>query len=144
MMMNTDVLLRKTGAVIDKNGDAFFRVWAPLASSVAVQINTGEKFEMLQEGEYWTTTIANAKGLRYKYLLNDTEAFPDPASVSQPGGVHDFSEVIDLDHFPWAEQEWKNFPLSDYIIYEIHTGCFSDQGDFAGIEKNWITCWNLE
>jgi maltooligosyltrehalose trehalohydrolase len=37
--------------------------------------------------------------------------------------------------FPWTDQQWKNPGLQEYIIYELHTGTFSERGDFAGIAE---------
>ena len=38
-------------------------------------------------------------------------------------------------HFDWQDDEWRNPLLSEYIIYELHTGTFSETGDFSGIEN---------
>ncbi|MEO8327686.1 MAG: malto-oligosyltrehalose trehalohydrolase, partial [Nitrospirota bacterium] len=76
-----------------------FRVWAPKVQSVSVKImgSTGEPIPLSQEPfGYWTGTVPDiSPGTRYQYLLNQTTERPDPASRSQPEGVHGPSEIID-------------------------------------------------
>jgi maltooligosyltrehalose trehalohydrolase len=71
-------------------------------------------------------------GVRYLYQLDNGNERPDPASRCQPAGVHGPSEVIDsiarADGAPWPAPK-----LRDYIIYELHTGTFTQEGSFEGI-----------
>lgn len=60
---------------------------------------------------------------------------PDPASLAQPDGVHGTSQAINIKNFEWTDSQWKNIPLEEYILYEIHTGTFTPQGTFESIEK---------
>ena len=53
------------------------------------------------------------------------KVIPDPASLSQPEGVHEASEVINLNDFDWTDDNWKNIPLKEMIQYELHTGTFT-------------------
>jgi maltooligosyltrehalose trehalohydrolase len=96
-----------------------------------------KKHEMTpQELGYWSLELENiSPGTRYKYQLNEKESFPDPASLSQPGGVHEASEFIDLNDFEWTDQNWKSIPLKEMIQYELHTGTFTPEGTFAGIRS---------
>jgi maltooligosyltrehalose trehalohydrolase len=113
-----------------------FNVWAPKAKSIHLVVaNTGQKHEMQkQDFGYWTALVENTPpGTRYKYQIDKGEAFPDPASLSQPDGVHGASEVIDLNDFNWTDDSWQNIPLEEMIQYELHTGTFTPQGTFAGI-----------
>ncbi|MFW5774306.1 MAG: malto-oligosyltrehalose trehalohydrolase, partial [Tangfeifania sp.] len=90
----------------------------------------------LQDFGYWSLMLENAiPGMRYKYQIDEKETFPDPASLSQPGGVHEASEVIRLNSFEWTDDEWKNIPLKEMIQYELHTGTFTPEGTFAGIRS---------
>lgn len=112
-----------------------FTIWAPKANDMHLLLETsGEKIRMnKQEFGYWTCSAKNiAPGTRYKYEINN-QPFPDPASLSQPEGVHEASEIIDLLDFTWNDSNWKNIPLNKMIQYEIHTGTFSESGDFEGI-----------
>jgi maltooligosyltrehalose trehalohydrolase len=68
-------------------------------------------------------------GTLYKYRLNDREEWPDPASKSQPQGVHGPSEVVDTS-FPWTDQNWRGIPLPKQVFYELHIGTFTPEGTF--------------
>ena len=111
-----------------------FLVWAPKAHSLAVKIigSVSEPIPLSQESfGYWKGTVQDiSPGTRYQYLLNDTIERPDPASRSQPDGVHGPSEIIDPHTFSWTDREWRGMPLEQYIIYELHTGTFTPEGTF--------------
>lgn len=131
-----DISARKIGVNFSDNGIATAVVWAPKAEAVAIHINDEEKIP-LKKGEYgyWEAETSEIKpGDRYKVVLNNDKELPDPASLSQPDGVHKHSEAIDLSKFDW-HHDWENLPLKDYIIYELHTGTFTEEGSFEGIEK---------
>ena len=71
-----------------------FNVWAPMAKTVRLVIEgENRKYQLLkQEFGYWSITVENIRsGTRYKYQLNEDKIFPDPASLSQPSGVHEAS-----------------------------------------------------
>ena len=115
-----------------------FNVWAPKAESIHLVFeDKNEKYELQkQDLGYFALALENVKpGMRYKYQINNEEIFPDPASLSQPKGVHEASEIIDLGDFEWTDDEWKNIPLKEMIQYELHTGTFSPEGTFDGINK---------
>jgi len=46
--------------------------------------------------------------------------------------VHKASEVIDRS-FNWTDNNWKGLPMEDLIIYELHTGTFTEKENFEGI-----------
>lgn len=85
-----------------------------------------------EENGYWKTILPVNPGTRYRFRLEDETIGPDPASLSQPEGVHGPSAVVDR-HFSWTDSGWKGIPLSNKIIYELHTGAFSPSHDFEGI-----------
>jgi maltooligosyltrehalose trehalohydrolase len=86
------------------------------------------------ECDYWKIKVENLKvGAKYFYRINDEIDRPDPASNFQPENVHGPSEVIDHSQFNWTDKKWKGIPLSDYIIYELHTGTFTENGAFEAI-----------
>ncbi len=119
-----------------KSGACEFRVWAPKAEKVSLIIEpSGEKYELQPEthGYFYIKTNDVSPGARYKYQINNGEKFPDPASLSQPDGVHEASEAIDLKDFKWHDLHWKNIPLEEIIQYELHTGTFTSKGTFDGI-----------
>jgi maltooligosyltrehalose trehalohydrolase len=86
------------------------------------------------EAGYWQTTVEDVPpGSRYWYLLEGGTARPDPASQSQPQGVHGPSEVIDHAAFPWTDAGWEGVPLEDMVIYELHVGTFTPEGTFEAV-----------
>jgi maltooligosyltrehalose trehalohydrolase len=136
-MKAIDVSKRTIGVNFNEQNEAEIIVWSPTAEQVAIVVDE-EKMELNREElGYWCIKTEKIKpGTRYKFLLNNKDQYPDPASLSQPGGVHDKSEAFDLKKFHWSnEQKWHNIPLEDYIIYELHTGTFTPEGTFAAIEK---------
>lgn len=87
------------------------------------------------EWGYWRIRLPISPGVRYFFRLDGELTCPDPASFSQPEGVHGPSEVIDHTAFSWQDQNWTGIPLCDQIIYELHTGSFSPTHDFDGVRE---------
>ncbi len=69
-----------------------------------------------------------AAGTRYRYRLDDENAFPDPASRFQPEGPHGPSQVVDPDAFEWSDAQWRGPRLEGQVIYEMHVGTFTPEG----------------
>jgi maltooligosyltrehalose trehalohydrolase len=136
-MQPIDVSRRTIGCTLEEEGKTRVRVWAPLAEKVTVV--TKEKELPLQQEAfgYWSATTSEiSEGSRYKIRIDDKSPYPDPASLSQPEGVHGEAEVINLHSYQWETNEWNNLPLENYIIYELHTGTFTEDGTFLSlIEK---------
>ena len=126
------------GAELTREG-ARFRLWAPRASAVSLQLEVANSaaIPMVREPGGWfslTTTIVGP-GARYRYLI-DRKAFPDPASRYQPEGVHGPSEVVDPGAHAWRDLGWRGRPWEEIVLYELHIGTFSDTGDFAGAAEH--------
>lgn len=136
-MIKTDVNKRSIGINFNSNGEAEVTIWAPLQQKVAIQLASNKKISLKKDDfGYWrTTTNEIREGDFYKVYLSKDEIFPDPASASQPEGVHGFSEAINVGKFSWNDGDWCNLPLEDYILYELHTGTFTEEGTFAAIEN---------
>lgn len=111
-----------------------FRVWAPLASSVEVELvgAAASRTQLQKDGEYFQGVVQAAPGDRYWYWLNGTLRRPDPVSRSQPDGVHGPSQVIDPT-FAWSDDTWRGIELERYLIYELHVGTFTPLGTFDGV-----------
>lgn len=127
----------KIGANYLGNNCCEFKVWSPLRKRVAVKILSPEErlidLELDQQG-YWSATVDNIPpGSRYFYQLDGNVTHPDPASYSQPEGVHQTSEVIDQSCFIWQDQDWKSISLDELIVYEMHVGTFTTEGTFTAI-----------
>jgi len=116
-----------------------FEVWAPLAKTMAVQVD-GSRFPMHGPDNrgWWRAQVGNANvGSGYGFLIDeDATAYPDPRSLWQPNGVHALSRVYDQGAFPWSDAGFKAAPLASAIAYEMHIGTFAPQATFdSAIEK---------
>lgn len=135
-------ILRRNIGINFHDRTATVRVWAPYANDVAIHLVDGGEPLPLQRQErgYWyLETTAIVEGTKYWLVVDGKPQLPDPASISQPDGVHGPSQALTLDfewNTPvWDDSQWSNVPLTDYIIYELHTGTFSAGGDFEGIAE---------
>ncbi len=113
---------------------ARFLVWAPRCERVEVHlVQPEERIEPMRAGPrgYFEAVVADIDpGARYYLRLDGQTDRPDPASRSQPEGVHGPSEVLAA--LPSLDTEdWRGHALRDYIIYELHVGTFSDEGTFS-------------
>jgi len=119
---------------LDRQG-VQFRVWAPSLTSLAVKLEgpSASLYPMTRAGEDFEVLVPDGRpGDHYSLVLNDESYRPDPASRSQPQGVHGPSQIVDPRAFVWSDHRWEGIPLRDYIFYEIHTGTFTPEGTFEG------------
>ena len=124
------------GPQLNENA-VLFRLWAPLAECVLVRIEQRGEWTMQRRQDGWhVVEVKDARiGDRYKFVLGDGFAVPDPASRFQPEDVHGPSELIDP-LFEWQTQGWKGRRWEEIVIYELHVGAFTEAGTFlAAIEK---------
>jgi maltooligosyltrehalose trehalohydrolase len=114
-----------------------FRLWAPDADIVLLTLDDGRQFPMTMTADGWfeLTTAEAMAGTRYRYRIGGG-FYPDPASRSQPDGVTAASVVIDPTAFEWDDGGWRGVPWADAVIYELHPGAFSAEGDFAGVARH--------
>lgn len=114
-----------------------FVVWAPRVSDIAVKINAPDvrilPMTKLARGYWHLLAEEIMPGTDYFYQLDNVIERPDPASSSQPHGVHGPSRVIDQSAFKWTDQDWRGHVLGKLIIYELHVGTFTPAGTFAGV-----------
>jgi maltooligosyltrehalose trehalohydrolase len=117
-----------------KKDTCIFSVWAPGKKNVDLLLSAGLAYPMQQdERGYWTISLPGLHpGDTYRYRLDNNKAFPDPASRHQPEGVHGPSAITDTG-FEWTDEAWKGLSMTDMIIYELHVGTFSAEGDFDGV-----------
>jgi maltooligosyltrehalose trehalohydrolase len=124
------------GAFYRGNGRCDFSVWAPLKEKVElliVQPQTRRYPMQKNEQGYWTLSVDDTPpGTEYFFVLDGNEQRPDPASLSQPSGVHGPSAIADRT-FDWHDDNWTGLQRQDLIIYELHTGTFSPERNFEGI-----------
>jgi maltooligosyltrehalose trehalohydrolase len=114
-----------------------FRVWAPSSRSVDVIVYgpDAERVHPLaaeEEGWFSATVPGIGAGARYRYRLDAQDAFPDPASRSQPDGVHEPSAVVDPS-FEWTDEGWRGVSADDLVVYELHVGTATEEGTFDAL-----------
>lgn len=145
------------GAALLPEGGVRFRLWAPTARPLQLRLVTAfgdERFDAPADADGWREVIVPraAAGSRYQWIV-PTEggeiAVPDPASRSNPEGVHAPSAVVDPNAFAW-DGGWRGRPWSEAVISELHIGTFTPEGTFAAAEKklaqmadDGITCIEL-
>jgi maltooligosyltrehalose trehalohydrolase len=135
--MSAPVPQELTGALPVEGGVAF-RVWAPEHRRVEVVVygpNEESLHSLSAEGEgYFSGWVEGLRvGTRYRYRLDEGDTFPDPASRSQPEGVHGPSEVVDPAAFRWTDAGWRGVPLEEMTIYELHVGTATPEGTFEAL-----------
>jgi len=122
------------GAVPLDDGRCRFTVWAPARDRVEVRLVETGRLAALEPAEcgYHTAVVDDVRpGALYRLRLDGDRELPDPASRSQPEGVHGPSAVIDPE-FAWTLDRFTNPPLAEHVFYELHVGTFSPEGTFAG------------
>lgn len=130
------------GAMPLTHGGVRFRLWAPAARQVDLQLlGTGASapatLPMVPEAEGWfgLTTELAAAGSRYQFRIDTGALVPDPATRFQPEDVHGPSEVIAAGDWGWQDGGWHGRPWQESVIYELHVGSFTPQGTFAGVQQ---------
>src|SRR5579883_267144 len=125
------------GATYLGDGRTRFEVWGPRRDRVAIHLIAPHRdllpLEPTERGYHVGVHEDVPPGARYFVRLGEDR--PDPASRSQPEGVHGPSEVVDLT-YPWTDDRWRPHALRDLVIYELHAGAFTPEGTFdAAIER---------
>lgn len=127
------------GAEPRREGGVRFRLWAPRARRVDVCLEDASRELILPmraeaDGWYDLTTEQAQPGSLYRYRIDGEQRVPDPASRYQPHDVHGPSQVVDPEAWEWQDADWRGRPWEEAVLYELHVGCFSRSGDFAGVE----------
>src|SRR5581483_8676048 len=125
------------GAECRDDGTVRFRLWAPRASSIALQLtDSNRELAMSRIDDGWFELVTEAgPGEQYQFKIEGSSVLvPDPASRFQPEGVHAASELVDPYSFNWSDDRWSGRPGDEAVIYELHVGTFSAEGTFGGVE----------
>jgi maltooligosyltrehalose trehalohydrolase len=133
-MSNINTLQRNIGISFSDNKTASVRFWSPVAESVQIRLETNDIALEKKELGYWeleSTSIS--PGTTYNFVIDGKTVIPDPASLFQPEGVHGVSETFDVNAYKWTDADWKSPELGKYLLYEIHTGTFTEEGTFDAI-----------
>lgn len=125
------------GANVLPDGGVEFRVWAPAARTVEVELFRQDgiaRFELsAQGGGIFSAAVRNAgAGVRYKFRL-DGHSYPDPYSRFQPEGVHGPSQVVSPHTFQWSDDVWGGLNIEGLVIYECHVGTYTPEGTFDAL-----------
>ena len=107
-----------------------FRVWAPAAQEVEVELSDGRYPMTRDDAGWWVADHLARAGDAYLFVV-DGRPLPDPRSREQPAGVRGPSRVVDHDAFHWTDSEWNGFDLAAAIVYELHIGTFTPEGTFS-------------
>ncbi len=113
-----------------------FTVWAPFLNNLAIQFidqDNAIHMEKKSHGIFFKSLENISPDTLYYYRLNDQYNRPDPASNFQPHGVHGPSQVIDHTSFVWQDKNREGIPLAKMIMYELHTGTFTQKGNFDAV-----------
>jgi len=141
------------GASVRPQGGVDFRLWAPGANRVELvlmlKVGDGEEARFVEahgdagrreeaptpSGWYELFVPESTPGTRYRWRIDGQLDVPDPASRSNPAGVHDFSEVIDPLSFEWTQSAgWAGRPWAEAVMYEMHVGAFTPEGTYAAAQ----------
>jgi maltooligosyltrehalose trehalohydrolase len=125
-----------------------FRVWAPERKTVKLAMSSKSEdlarvlptteVELQAEGNGYFSAHLPDVGVEtlYRYLLDDDpQPYPDPASRFQPQGPHGPSQVVDASTFGWTDAAWTGIELQGQVIYEMHIGTFTHEGNWTEAAK---------
>jgi len=122
------------GAEHRVDGSTRFRLWAPRAASVDLDLSDRQgarRLAMQRSADGWHEQITRtAPGARYRFGVGNRLLVPDPASRSNPDDVDGASEVIDPLAYGWRT-DWRGRPWHEAVVYELHVGTFTPDGTFA-------------
>ena len=124
------------GAEVMAQGGVRFRLWAPGASKVELEL--AGRFLPLQAGRdgwYDHLVAAAGAGTLYRYRIDGEVLVPDPASRFQPRDVEGPSQVVAPADYKWSSHTWAGRPWNEAVVYELHVGTFTPEGTYAGAAK---------
>jgi maltooligosyltrehalose trehalohydrolase len=133
------------GCALKPEGGARFRLWAPSSATVMLELTlpdagepTGHSMRSLH-GWHEIDVPDACEGASYRFVVQGREAqslaVPDPASRSNPEGVHRASMIVDPNAYVWRSLEWRGRSWPDAVLYELHIGTFTPEGTFAAARE---------
>ncbi len=151
------------GAELAPGGGVHFRVWAPDRKLVRVLMEGSPphlervgpppeteplrapaparagriiELERDDEGYFAGIDMEASAGSCYRFLLDDDpQPYPDPASRWQPRGPHGESCVVEPAAYRWRDDAWNGVALQGQVIYELHIGTFTPEGNWASAAR---------
>ncbi len=141
------------GAEPRPEGGVHFRLWAPRCREITVEIEGLAPVRLAAEPDgYFSGAVREARaGMRYRFRPDrGDDALPDPASRFQPEGPHGASEIVDPGAFRWTDGAWQGRRRDELVIYEMHIGTFTPDGNWQSASRELpalaelgITCVEL-
>jgi len=144
--MEINLSKRTIGLNFDQ-GKAVFWLWAPRLKQVILQLHSSDThidfvakpngyWQLdgieIQPGEVYNLIVEASygdKGSEHKLMQR-----LDPAMLWKANN-DDGSIAYDLTAFPWTDDGWKSPDLENFIIYELHCGTFTSNGELSAIEN---------
>lgn len=122
------------GTAVREEGGVRFALGAPGTEQVQLEHGPGDapvSHPMKRDARRWhRLDVAEASaGDRYRFRWPDGLCMPDPASRSNPDGIHSTSDVIDPRAFAWRDVDWCGRPWAKAVICELHIGTFTSEGN---------------
>jgi malto-oligosyltrehalose trehalohydrolase len=125
------------GAESTDTGATRFRLWAPSARTVEVELSTSRtrRAVAMQCSGGWHEAIVKRApaGTRYTFRIDGGLSAPDPASRCNPDDIHASSAVVDPCDFDWPDGAWRGRPWEEAVLYELHVGTFTPEGTFLAL-----------
>ncbi len=126
---------RAMGANLADNG-AFFKVWAPHATSVAIAgdfngWDSSNNYLWNTSGFWYGFAPGAQKYQKYKFVINGNLWKPDPYGRAMENSVGS-SIIEDPYAFSWTDQAYSTPTLNNMIIYELHVRSFVGKNDGQG------------
>ncbi len=133
-LINTTPLGRFPLGATPDGQHAIFRVWAPHATAVSVAgtLNNWSTtaHPLVNVQGFWQTRVLNVPhGAEYRYVLENGETLwrTDPYARAQTSSVG--NSRVWKSSYEWGDTEWITPYFEDMVIYELHVGSFSGEGD---------------
>ncbi len=127
--------------MLDGTGTSF-RIWAPGRATIDLVLFDPAspdrelrrvRLAKQRDGYHAGSVSGVGPGALYMFSPDGEGPFPDPASRSQPRGVHGPSQVVDPSKFHWTDRRWRGCPLEDLVVYELHVGTATAEGTFRAL-----------
>jgi maltooligosyltrehalose trehalohydrolase len=119
-----------------RDGGARFALWAPAAAAVGLELVGGPQRGSVpmerRDGGWFEAAVPRAdETTQYAFRVAGHLLVPDPASRSNPDGVHGPSRLVDPAAYAWDDAGWRGRPWHEAVVYELHVGAFTPEGTFA-------------
>lgn len=129
------------GATPTSDGGTVMRVWAPNPSSatVAGTFNgwNSTNRPMTKVGDYFYRVMPGVEtGDEFKFVFSGSNWKPDARSRAHNAGDNQNSIVVDPLAYEW-DVDFQIPPWEEMIIYELHVGTFSGNGDGLGRQGDY-------